>query len=556
MPYSKKLIVIVSLLLMLLAANVYTLLFTEALFDGIQSRIWYLFVTTMWYAVGILLFELRTFFIVSGIAQMLVLPIEISSLYLNGEPVSMPFMYWIISTNRIEASELLLSVWWLVLTVIVVWCLYGWLVSLVPKGIKFAGGKRKMVSGLVLLMAVSVASMHYTYLNKTYTAPNKQVYARIYAWSLGMRVGEVFPYDIYLQTYRAFKHQKEIHGIASLSDYTFGISPRPEKDTAIYVFVIGEAARYSNFSINGEYEHETNPLLSHQPNLVSFTHAYSQANATDLSVPLMLTRATADNTMVAYQEKTVLGAFQEAGFQVAWLSAESSPIRYLQYVFPSIDTVWITPKESAMDEVLFSPYRELIRQQLQSPKKRLLVLHTKGSHLSYQDRYPESFDVFQPCLSRGTHSDTFDKKLMTNTYDNSILYTDFILHTLIQVLDSTEQSACLIYMPDHGENLCDDDRKLWVHGSYEGSQWEYHVPLLVWYSDQYKKQNQERIAALYSNKDKQVTSQVLFHSMCDMAGINEVVDARYSIFSDSLEEDTSLLVLNGKGEVIPVSIGK
>jgi hypothetical protein len=39
MPYSKKLIVIVSLLLMLLAANVYTLLFTEALFDGIQSRI-------------------------------------------------------------------------------------------------------------------------------------------------------------------------------------------------------------------------------------------------------------------------------------------------------------------------------------------------------------------------------------------------------------------------------------------------------------------------------------------------------------------------------------
>lgn len=57
---------------------------------------------------------------------------------------------------------------------------------------------------------------------------------------------------------------------------------------------------------------------------------------------------------------------------------------------------------------------------------------------------------------------------MMNTYDNSILYTDFILHTLIQMLDSTEQCACLIYMPDHGENLCDDDRKLWVHGSYEG----------------------------------------------------------------------------------------
>jgi glucan phosphoethanolaminetransferase (alkaline phosphatase superfamily) len=534
---------------MLLSANIYTLLFADTLFECALDRIWYVLVVAVGYLVGLLLFRVRTFLIIQGIAQMLFLPIEVSSLYLNGQPVSMQYMYWIIATNRGEATELLMSVWWLVLIVFLIWGLYGWLTACVPAEMRWMTRKRWVPRTVLAWMVLAMLTVHFVYLNGNYVAPEKSVYVRIYAWSFGMRVGNVFPYDIYLQTFRAYKHMREIDGIASLSDYRFGIAPRPDSDSALYVLVIGEAARYANFSLNGEYERETTPYLSRQPNLVSFSHAYAQANATDLSVPLMITRASAEDPMLAYREKTVLGAFQEAGYKTAWISADAAPIRYVLNILPSFDTVWIATDDT-MDEVLFEPFHNLLDGVGIGSASSLVVLHTKGSHLNYQDRYPEQFDVFEPSLKKGVSYGTFDKQLMTNTYDNTILYTDYILHSLIQALDSTGRCTCLLYMPDHGENLCDDERKLWVHGTYEGSEWEYHVPLLVWYSDTFQRWYPEKVQALQANRDKTVTSQVIFHSLCDMAGLNEVVNEHYSLLSDSLEVQDSVFVLNGKGEII------
>lgn len=549
MKHTKKEIISNLLLLfLLLSANLYTLFFADALFNGAMDRVWYILVAAFGYSAGLLLLKQRTFFIIAGIAQMTVLPIEVSSLYLNGQPVSMPYMHWIISTNRNEAMELLSSVGWGVLAVVLVWCLYGWLVTCVPQK-KMIQMPRKWVAWSILATElILLMALHASYLNKEYTAPNKRVYAGIYAWSFGMRMGQVFPYDIYLQTFRAVKHQREIDGIASLSDYRFGITPRPDTDSAICVLVIGEAARFHNFSLNGQYERETNPRLSRQPNLIFYTHAYAEANATDLSVPLMLTRATSEDPTLAYREKTVCGAFHEAGFPVAWLSAESDPIRYLQHVLPTLDTTWIASGE-VLDEALFEPFDGLIQAK---EGTNLIILHTKGSHLNYQDRYPQSFALFEPCLKPGDSNGAFDKELMTNTYDNTILYTDFILDSLIQTLSATQRCACLIYMPDHGENLCDDERKLWVHGSYEGSEWEYHVPLIVWYSDSFKERYPDKVVALQANKDKQVSSQVLFHTLCDMVNLQEVVDSHYCLFSDSLTEVSSVRVLNGKGENIGI----
>lgn len=549
MKHTKKEIISNLLLLfLLLSANLYTLFFADALFNGAMDRVWYILVTAFGYSAGLLLLKQRTFFIIAGIAQMTVLPIEVSSLYLNGQPVSMPYMHWIISTNRNEAMELLSSVGWGVLAVVMVWCLYGWLVTCVPQKKMIQMPKKWVAWSILAAEMIILMSLHASYLNKEYTAPNKRVYAGIYAWSFGMRMGQVFPYDIYLQTFRAVKHQREIDGIASLSDYRFGITPRPDTDSAICVLVIGEAARFHNFSLNGQYERETNPRLSRQLNLIFYTHAYAEANATDLSVPLMLTRATSEDPTVAYQEKTVCGAFQEAGFPVAWLSAESDPIRYLQHVLPTLDTTWIASGE-VLDEALFEPFDGLIQAK---EGTNLIILHTKGSHLNYQDRYPQSFALFEPCLKPGDSNGAFDKELMTNTYDNTILYTDFILDSLIQTLSATQRCACLIYMPDHGENLCDDERKLWVHGSYEGSEWEYHVPLIVWYSDSFKERYPDKVVALQANKDKQVSSQVLFHTLCDMVNLQEVVDSHYCLFSDSLTEVSSVRVLNGKGENIGI----
>ena len=90
----------------------------------------------------------------------------------------------------------------------------------------------------------------------------------------------------------------------------------------IYVFVIGETARYSNFSIN-RYDRNTSPLLSKTMGLNSFLDVYSEANLTLTSLPILLSRSTAKNFNVYLKEKTVVDAFKEAGFSTYWIANQS-----------------------------------------------------------------------------------------------------------------------------------------------------------------------------------------------------------------------------------------
>ena len=534
---------------MLSAVHVYTFFFSDPAFMSGSGRWWYVSVVCVLWLSGLLLLRLRSFFIAAGVVMMPFVPVEVSSLYLNGQPVSMPFMHWIIATNRHEAAELLSSMWWLVLLTAVLWGVYVWLLTGVENKRVFEGKGRYGGAAVLLALCTGLLLMHGNKLNKTYTAPSKRVYAGIYAWSLGMHLADVFPLDVYVQTFRAMKHASEIGGMQQLDDFSFGVKRKTDTEKEVYLLVIGEAARYKNFSLNGEYERETTPHLSQQHNLLSFPSAWSQANATDRSVPLMLTRADAEHPQKAYSEKTVAGAFQEGGFAVWWLTTKQSPIRYLQHVLPTLDHVWICPKDKGdvLDEELTSPLRAATDSG--ENDKKLIIMQMKGSHLNYQDRYPEEFAVFKPCLERGAKQGHFDKELMTNTYDNTIVYTDYVLSRFIGILDSARVSVCMVYMPDHGENLCDDERRLWVHGSYEGTEYEYHVPLLVWYSDQFAERHAEQVEAMKNNRSKTVTSQVLFHSLCDMAGLEEVTDKRKSLLSPLLESQKEVHVINGRAEI-------
>lgn len=62
--------------------------------------------------------------------------------------------------------------------------------------------------------------------------------------------------------------------------------------------------------------------------------------------------------------------------------------------------------------------------------KRLIILHTKGSHFNYTQRYPRSFAQWKPeCV--GVDSKCSKAELI-NSYDNSVTYVD---HFIVSVLD-------------------------------------------------------------------------------------------------------------------------
>ena len=113
------------------------------------------------------------------------------------------------------------------------------------------------------------------------------------------------------------------------------------------------------------------------------------------------------------------------------------------------------------DGILLAGLREEILSG--SKDKMLVVLHTSTSHgPTYYKKYPPEFEVFSPVCTTVEMSKADPKELM-NAYDNTIVYTDYLIHSVIEILRGIPQRrSCVIFVSDHGESL--GEGNLYMHG--------------------------------------------------------------------------------------------
>ena len=296
-----------------------------------------------------------------------------------------------------------------------------------------------------------------------------------------------------------------------------------DKDV-VGVLVIGESARYSNFAING-YERNTTPNLSKIDNLASFK-AHACANTTYLSVPCMLSRYGEKDLNLIDTETSMLSILTRLGFDTVWMGTQSITKYYKN-----------KPGGSFYDEVNFHmiPGGSLVflpnshdgqmlphlEKNLESNSKKFLVLHSTGSHWNYGERYPREFAQFQPDLDGSIKHDasSCNKEELINSYDNSILYTDFFLSSVIDRLK--DKKAFMIYASDHGESL--GERGRLTHGGDGDIPEQRTVPLMVWMSDSYKEAYPDKWSAIEVAKSKEISHDYIFHSILDCLGIESVI---------------------------------
>ena len=172
----------------------------------------------------------------------------------------------------------------------------------------------------------------------------------------------------------------------------------------------------------------------------------------------------------------------------------------------------------------------LLQQYVDSLQENLFVVfHSYGSHFNYKERYPEEFARFQP--ANATEVEYKNKDQLINAYDNSILYTDYFLHSLIGILKNSGADATMIYSPDHGEDLLDDNRKRFLHASPIPTYYQIHIPFLMWFSDNYIKARPEKFEVARYNSNAPISSNAsIFHTLLEMAEINTpYFDASYSL---------------------------
>ena len=186
-------------------------------------------------------------------------------------------------------------------------------------------------------------------------------------------------------------------------------------------------------------------------------------------------------------------------------------------------------------------------------KKLFVVLHMYGSHFNYRDRYPQSRARFMP--DTPTEAKPANRPQLVNAYDNTILQTDYILHSIIQKLRSTGAVSAMMYTSDHGENIFDDSRRLFLHASPRPSEYDTDVPLLVWTSEAYAREHATTVDALKSNLNKGVqTSASVFPTMLSIGGIS----TRVRIDSLSLTNRNyrlgTRLYLNDHNHAVPLKM--
>lgn len=290
----------------------------------------------------------------------------------------------------------------------------------------------------------------------------------------------------------------------------------------VMIIVAGETARAANFSLGG-YGRMTNPELAQQ-DIVYFPNTTSCGTATATSIPCMFSMFTRSeySHRKGLENENLVDVLAHAGVNVEWwennTGSKGVADRIPHTDFVKIDDPQFCTNGECRDDIFF----DRLDAWLDGVKKdSVLVLHTMGSHgPTYHLRYPEAFRRFTPDCQTAELGDCADAEIV-NAYDNSILFTDHVLSTVIDKLKarSSKFETGMIYMSDHGESL--GEHGLYLHGTpyILAPEFQTHIPFIVWMDSAFANSMKMDRACLNQKAAQDYSHDNLFHSVLDMMNI-------------------------------------
>ena len=372
--------------------------------------------------------------------------------------------------------------------------------------------------------------------------------------SLAMVLGLLFVF--YVDFAAIFRENRDLKGmispqnmIASFASYYKKKAPKENLPLVVYgedavmqkaqatslpklmVLVVGETARAENFSLNG-YSKNTNPKLAQQ-DILNFSQVSSCGTATAVSVPCMFSgmpRKQYEERLASHREG-LLDIAQRAGYQVTWIDNNSgckgTCDRVNQFKIPEpLQQKWCKDKE-CFDDILIDSLKAYLATIPQDDNRpRLIVLHQMGSHgPAYYKRVPAQFKVFKPTCDTNAIQGC-SREALLNSYDNTLLYTDYVLDTLIETLkNTTKYQTALWYLSDHGEST--GESGMYLHGAPYAiaPTQQTHIPMLMWFSTVWQHQAKQQIKCLAQQGRKELSQDNLFPTMLSLLDVkSKVID--------------------------------
>jgi len=476
-----------------------------------------------------------------GVLLWLTSLVSIAYFCIYGQEFSQSVIFTIFESNPAESQEFIAQyfVWWMI-PVFLAHTLIAWLLWRNIKPFQMPPKKALLVSGLILVSLIVYPVLKYKFIDHE---PVDKVVDK-----LQTRFEPAVPWQLvigYLQ-YREqlanmealLKGNAQIPPLQNLQDNNAGLP-------ATLVLVIGESTNRQHMSLYG-YPRKTTPQLdAMKDELLVFKQVIGPRPYTIEALQQVLTFADQQHPNLYLTKPSIMNMMRQAGYKSFWITNQQTMTKrntmlttFSKYTDKQVYLNHTRLQNSRQyDGDVLAPFAEALQDP--APRK-LIVLHLLGTHMKYKYRYPDEYIRFKdnanlaPALSE-------NKVEVINTYDNAVLYNDFVVSNIIKTYKASRQNGFLVYFSDHGEDVYEAPGYN-VLGRNEASPTlpMYAIPFLLWMTPEWRAKmpeiNNDVLERPYSTSH-------FIHTWADLAGLQFT----------GYEPHKSLI--NPKFEALPLLVG-
>lgn len=305
------------------------------------------------------------------------------------------------------------------------------------------------------------------------------------------------------------------------------------------VLIIGESFARIHSSLYG-YDKSTNPNLGAYRDssmLFTFDDVDAPAPTTVKSLRCMLSTYnrsddTPANSKKWFEYTSIIELMENCGYDCYWFGnqARGSNNNGAARIFAEACTKqWFLQQEGIdrfnirYDKVLVDSSYQFINQ-LSQQEHHFIIYHMMGSHFDYSRRYPEEFAKFS---EKDYPTEPQERRATLASYDNSILYNDFIVAQLISLYQ--DKDAVVIYIPDHGQVMYRDpkDPKYFTHGKMNDKvsyALGVEIPFMIYASPSFQQKHPEVMQRIKYRQDhpKGWNCDDLPYLIMDLIGVKDI----------------------------------
>ena len=329
------------------------------------------------------------------------------------------------------------------------------------------------------------------------------------------------------------------------------------------VFVIGESYNKHHSQLYG-YPHKTTPRqieLRRKSNLIPFTDVIAPYNLTSFVFKNIFSLHAVGDKGDWCDAPLFPELFRKAGYRVSFITNQFLPqAKEAVYDFsggfflnnPILSKAQFDVRNTQLykyDAGVLRDYDQIVmKDREQHPDApRLTILHLKGQHTNYHDRFPPKRKHFKETDYKEEWPEMSKRcRMLLADYDNATLYNDSIMSEVVKRFE--DEDAIIIYMSDHGEEAFGDGLELFGRNhsaaiDFRLAHEEYEIPFWIWYSKKYAKKHPDIVRQISLAAHRPFMTDNISQVLVYLAGIQTpFYRDDYNVLSDEYNAERKRII--------------